>query len=87
MSKAKPFNGYPSWASWNVCLWIDNDYDLYMACRYVMRMFSIKEITRKQAVRDIQEITRSWFGKNRTNDGAYISLKACDIWLSNQLEG
>ena len=27
---AKPYEGYPSWNSWNVSLWINNEYNLYM---------------------------------------------------------
>lgn len=26
---ARPYEGYPSWNSWNVSLWINNDYKMY----------------------------------------------------------
>ena len=55
------YNGYTSWNSWNVSLWINNDYDMYTTAR--------DTVQRLGYVRGLKELVRLWEGK-RTPDGA-----------------
>ena len=55
------YNGYTSWNAWNVSLWINNDYDMYMTAR--------DTVQRLGYVRGLKELVRLWEGQ-RTPDGA-----------------
>jgi len=65
------YNGWKNWATWNVALWLGNDYPLYKAMQgykgYVTPYLSLR--------RDLQES----FGFTHTRDGANLWHPALDI--------
>lgn len=75
----KEFNGYPSFATWNTCLHINNFEKLYFQCVEIAKSNFSDE---SKAIR-ILKATRRFFGGSRTPDKSYISLKACKIWLND----
>lgn len=58
------YNGYSSWNAWNVSLWINNDYEMYMAAR--------NTVERLGYVRGLKELVRHWQGQ-KTPDGAVFN--------------
>ena len=74
---AKPYNGYPSWNSWNVSLWINNDYELYMTAYTLMQS--------KEKTRVINLLTKIWEGK-RTPDGAVFNKRSIKLALEGMDE-
>ena len=58
------YNGYTSWNAWNVSLWINNDYDMYMTAR--------DTVQRLGYVRGLKQLVIMWGGQ-RTPDGATIN--------------
>lgn len=77
------FNGYPSWNAWNVCLWIDNEYGVYLNAREVYDDYKRKILTKEEAICDLLRVV-SWAFGGKTPDGAKVSKRACKIWLENQ---
>lgn len=68
---AKPYNGFPSWAQWNVSLWLNNDeglYGLMTACKARRKPIAA-------AARLLQAELQA-YGMTRTPDGARYSLVA-----------
>lgn len=61
------YNGYPSWNSWNVSLWINNDEGLYNFCRDVVQRNGYGDGAKFIAV--------VWKGF-KTPDGAPYSLRS-----------
>ena len=59
-----PYNGYSSWNAWNVSLWINNDYEMYMSAR--------NTVERLGYVRGLKELVRHWQGQ-KTPDGAVFN--------------
>ena len=70
----KEFNGHRSWNSWNVSLWVNNDYNLYMHAVELVREYGRDKAARR--------IARMYAGE-RTPDGARFNRLS--IWLA--LEG
>ena len=70
------FNGWSSWATWNVALWIQNDEGLY---RYV-RSLAHRGVRWPQVARDLT----TTFGNSCTPDGAPW-VKADETELNNLL--
>ena len=69
----KPYNGHPSWAYWNVALWLANDEALYSNALYHMR----NERTLRAAARAFVEDMLT-FSATKTPDGARYSLRAVE---------
>lgn len=62
MGTHKKYNGYRSWAAWNVALWLHNDEGLYRTmCDAVKRNKSLESAAR--------ELARTFEGE-KTPDGA-----------------
>ena len=61
----KAYNGYPSWAQWNVSLWINNDEGLYRLAQHHRRQQST---LRKAAVAMLRDLP------TKTPDGARYSI-------------
>ena len=65
------YNGWRNWATWNVALWLGNDYPLYHATqgykRYVTPYLSLR--------RDLRES----FSFTQTRDGASLWNPTLDI--------
>jgi hypothetical protein len=55
------YNGYPSWAQWNVSLWVNNDESLYSMAR---------SMSKDDFVRELPQIMP------KTPDGAKVSKTA-----------
>jgi len=39
------YNGHRSWNSWNVSLWLSNDYDLYQQAMSLLSVFTVGTAT------------------------------------------
>jgi hypothetical protein len=63
----KSYNGYPSWAQWNVSLWINNDEQLYRLAQHHRRQ---QRDLRRAAIAMLQDLP------TRTPDGAKYSITA-----------
>lgn len=61
----KAYNGHPSWALWNVALWVANDEGLYHAALDCIRVTK----TKQQAAELLLEELRAG-GQDKTPDGA-----------------
>ena len=77
MTKGKPYNGYPSW---NVCLWINNEAELYKSCSEVAELYKEKKLTKEEAICDLLRIV-FWAFSGNTPDGARVSKRAVKTWL------
>ena len=69
---AKQYNGYPSWNSWNVSLWINNDYELYMSAYALVQLEGMTKAVKK--------LTLFWKNK-RTPDGAVFNKRSIKLAL------
>lgn len=82
MTKAQEFHGYPSYACWCVNMHIDNSADLYGIAMKILKCYTPID----SKARILQSMVRKYFrGRARTPEGAYISIKACRIWLEDNL--
>ena len=61
-----PFNGYPSWNSWNVSLWISNTESIY---------FNVVNLVKKHGIKKATNILHEELPE-KTPDGAIYS-KLC----------
>lgn len=66
------FNGYRSWAQWNVALWLNNDEGLY---RMMVRAYGHGRRTKQYAAELILEQLRQ-LGETTTPDGAHYTATA-----------
>lgn len=78
------YQGYPSYATWNINLWINNTQGLYWACYVVAQMYKAGYFTKDKAVEVLVETFIRNMGE-RTKDGARVSKRACRIWLDHHL--
>lgn len=69
---ARQYNGYPSWNSWNVSLWINNEYNLYTTAY---------DLVQREGMTRAIEILTNWWGKKRTPDGAIFNKRSITIAL------
>jgi hypothetical protein len=74
---AKPYQGYPSWNSWNVSLWINNDYNLYS------RAYNM--VQEEGMHRAIIILTAYWRG-TRTPDGGVFNKRSIALALEGMDE-
>lgn len=74
---AKPYEGYPSWNSWNVSLWINNDYPTYRMAYNMVQEEGMR--------RAIIILTRLWDGK-RTPDGGVFNRRSIALALEGMDE-
>ena len=62
------YNGHPSWAYWNVSLWIANDESLYRAALACIRRFRNKRDAAAAFIDTLED--------TKTPDGARYSTRA-----------
>lgn len=74
---AKPYEGYPSWNSWNVSLWINNDFDLYSRAYHMVQEEGMR--------RAIIILAAYWKGK-RTPDGGVFNRRSIKLALEGMDE-
>mgnify|MGYP001171598241 FL=1 len=74
---ARPYEGYPSWNSWNVSLWINNDYDLYCVAYDMVQKYGMPSA--------IAILSANWTGK-RTPDGGVFTKRAISLALEGMDE-
>lgn len=63
MPLGKPYNGCPSYETWNLQLWIDNEESIYRAAQRLIRTHG-PDITAK----DVEDFARGWFDPSGTPD-------------------
>jgi hypothetical protein len=51
------YNGYPNYATWNVALWIDNEYSVYQA-----KMSLLRGLTREVTAKDVIKFVHTYLG-------------------------
>ena len=62
------YNGYPSWAQWNVSLWLNNDEGMYESMLYALRAAGgCRRIAAKRLLDDLP---------TKTPDGARYTVTA-----------
>ena len=74
---AKPYEGYPSWNSWNVGLWINNEYNLYMTAY---------NLVQREGMRRAVEILTNWWGDKVTPDGGRFNKRSIALALEGMDE-
>jgi len=74
---AKQYEGYPSWNSWNVSLWINNDYTLYRTAYDL-----VQQVGMTKAVKFLSDY---WEGK-RTPDGGVFNKRSIGLALEGMDE-
>lgn len=62
---SKPYNGHPSWAAWNVTLWLYNEEPLYRLMQHHARHARTKDAAARALLADLPA---------RTPDGARYTL-------------
>lgn len=74
---ARPYEGYPSWNSWNVSLWINNEYILYKTAEYLVQRDGMNKAVR---------ILTNWWGGKRTPDGGVFNRRSIKLALEGMDE-
>jgi len=69
---AKQYNGWPSWNSWNVSLWINNDYELYRT--------AYDAVQNNGMTRAVNILTAYWY-KKKTPDGGVFNKRCIGLAL------
>ena len=74
---ARPYEGYPSWNSWNVSLWINNDEGLYSTAYNMVRLDGMD--------RAVEILTLIWEGM-KTPDGGVFNKRSIKLALEGMDE-
>ena len=74
---ARPYEGYPSWNSWNVSLWINNEYELYKTAYDMVQQRGMKKT--------VVTLSLWWQGK-KTPDGATFNKRSIKLALEGMDE-
>lgn len=74
---ARQYEGYPSWNSWNVSLWINNDFILYSCARDTVWRYGMDKA--------IDMLTIHWKYK-RTQDGGVFNRRSIKLALEGMDE-
>ena len=80
---SKPYNGFPSWNSWNSVLWLNNDYDLYQLATEIYKTNKGKriEVIAHKIKKQLEK-----YGMLKTQDGGTHTIRSLKIWLEDQIE-
>ena len=73
MKTNKQYNGFDNWNTWNVVLWINNDYGLY--CEFLK---TVETLGKTAAGKNLY----SRFKGTKTPDGARYTLKAIKLAIA-----
>lgn len=79
---SRPYNGHPSWAYWNVALWIGNDEPLYRLALDCLREYGTVRVAARAMVATLVNECRT----PATPDGARYSQRAVAHALSGLKE-
>lgn len=74
---ARQYEGYPSWSSWNVSLWINNEYNLYIT--------AYELVQREGMAKAVDMLTNMW-DKKRTPDGGVFNKRSISLALEGMDE-
>lgn len=74
---ARQYEGYPSWNSWNVSLWINNEYNLYITAY---------DLVQREGMTRAVEILTNWWSKKRTPDGGVFNKRCIGLALEGMDE-
>jgi hypothetical protein len=74
---AKPYEGYPSWNSWNVSLWINNEYNLYKTAY---------DLVQREGMDKAVRILTNWWVNKRTPDGGVFNRRSIKLALEGMDE-
>jgi len=72
------YNGHRSWNSWNVSLWLSNDYDLYKQAMSLLSVFTIKRATTEML---------EYYLPKKTPDGAMYNRLCVKEFLEGAHDG
>jgi hypothetical protein len=71
---SKEYNGYPSWNTWNVSLWLNNDETIYKFCKEALKLKG-----RRKTIDFLVEM----FQDCKTPDGARYNRRSITIALED----
>ena len=71
------YNGHKNWQWWNVSLWINNEYNLYITAR---------DLVQREGMTRAIEILTNWWGKKRTPDGGVFNKRSIKLALEGMDE-
>lgn len=77
------YNGYSSWNSWNVNLWINNTQ--YLECLGLHWSEDVirGRATLEEAVDGLLDLIHHYYKDGKTPDGAFFDRESCKEWLQN----
>lgn len=77
------YNGYSSWNSWNVNLWINNTQYLWCLGLHLSEDVIRGRATLEEAIDGLIDLTHQFFKDGKTPDGAVVDRDSCKEWLLN----
>lgn len=78
--KHEKYQGWKNWYFWNIALYIDNTYPVYIQAVDLIQDYQTKYRNKKDTIQRIQNVMIFHFGA-KTPDGARITKTAIKEWF------